>query len=143
MKKIIIFADSKVGFDIVNYLISNHSNDIQKVITIQKNDVEDLCKYNDIPYLRFESEEKLIPFLQKTQIDLGILAWGPKIISKKLISLPEDGFINLHNSFLPFNRGKHPYFWTFIENCPYGVTIHKVDEGIDTGEIFKGNCFSF
>ena len=62
---------------------------------------------------------------------VGILAWWPKIISNKLINLPRKGFINLHNSFLPFNRGKHPYFWAFYEDSPYGVTIHKVDEGID------------
>ncbi|MFK7763606.1 MAG: formyltransferase family protein [Roseobacter sp.] len=43
--------------------------------------------------------------------------------------------INLHISYLPFNKGAHPNFWSFYENTPAGVTIHKIDEGIDTGPI--------
>ena len=67
--------------------------------------------------------------------DLGILAWWPKIISDNIIFSSKLGFINTHNSLLPNNRGKHPYFWTFIEKCDYGVTIHWVDKGIDSGDI--------
>ena len=43
--------------------------------------------------------------------------------------------INLHISFLPYNRGAHPNFWSFFDDTPKGVTIHHIDEGIDTGEI--------
>lgn len=49
----------------------------------------------------------------------------------------------MHNSYLPYNRGKNPYFWTFIEEKPYGVTIHKVDEGIDTGEIISQKLINY
>ena len=41
----------------------------------------------------------------------------------------------MHTSYLPFNRGSHPNFWSFAENSPKGVTIHEIDEGIDTGPI--------
>jgi methionyl-tRNA formyltransferase len=43
--------------------------------------------------------------------------------------------INLHISYLPWNRGADPNFWSFIDNTPKGVTIHYLDEGIDTGDI--------
>ena len=43
--------------------------------------------------------------------------------------------INLHISYLPFNRGAHPNFWSHFEDTPVGVTIHKIDEGLDTGDI--------
>lgn len=43
--------------------------------------------------------------------------------------------INLHISYLPFNRGAHPNFWSWIENTQAGVTIHEIDDGIDTGPI--------
>jgi methionyl-tRNA formyltransferase len=43
--------------------------------------------------------------------------------------------INLHISYLPFNRGAHPNFWSFFDNTPSGVSIHLIDEGIDTGPI--------
>jgi len=43
--------------------------------------------------------------------------------------------INLHISLLPWNRGAHPNFWAFVDGTPHGVTIHLIDEGIDTGAI--------
>ena len=43
--------------------------------------------------------------------------------------------INLHISFLPFNRGAHPNFWAFYEGTQSGVSIHLIDEGIDTGPV--------
>jgi methionyl-tRNA formyltransferase len=43
--------------------------------------------------------------------------------------------INLHISYLPFNRGAHPAVWSIVEGTPAGVTLHEIDEGIDTGPI--------
>jgi methionyl-tRNA formyltransferase len=43
--------------------------------------------------------------------------------------------VNLHISLLPWNRGKHPILWGIINNTPQGVTIHEIDEGIDSGKI--------
>jgi methionyl-tRNA formyltransferase len=48
-------------------------------------------------------------------------------------------------SYLPFNRGAHPNFWSFIEKTQAGVSIHKINKGIDTGNIIlrkKINIFS-
>ena len=42
---------------------------------------------------------------------------------------------NLHISYLPFNRGAHPNFWSFYDDTPSGVSIYLIDEGIDTGPI--------
>jgi methionyl-tRNA formyltransferase len=36
---------------------------------------------------------------------------------------------------LPWNKGADPNLWSFLENTPKGVTIHYLDEGIDTGDI--------
>ena len=43
--------------------------------------------------------------------------------------------MNLHLSYLPYNRGSHPIYWSIVEKTPLGVTIHEIDEGIDTGKI--------
>ena len=43
--------------------------------------------------------------------------------------------INLHISYLPYNRGANPNIWSHIDNTPSGVTIHLIDEHIDTGNI--------
>lgn len=43
--------------------------------------------------------------------------------------------INLHISYLPWNRGADPNLWSFLEDTPKGVTIHYIDTGLDTGDI--------
>jgi methionyl-tRNA formyltransferase len=43
--------------------------------------------------------------------------------------------VNLHISLLPWNRGADPNLWSYLEDTPKGVTIHVLDEGLDTGSI--------
>src|SRR3989338_5004694 len=65
-----------------------------------------------------------------------IISYGYSyIIKKDIINQYKDKIINMHISFLPYNRGADPNFWSFIEDTPKGVTIHYIDEGIDTGDI--------
>ena len=46
-----------------------------------------------------------------------------------------DGIVNLHTGYLPYNRGRFPNVWPILDGTPAGVTIHWMDEGIDTGDI--------
>ena len=65
-----------------------------------------------------------------------ILSFGfRKIISENIIKKLKKPIYNIHLSYLPFNRGAHPNFWSFIENTPAGVSIHTIDKGIDTGNV--------
>ena len=54
------------------------------------------------------------------------------IIPKQIFDEFKNKFINLHISYLPYNRGAYPNVWGFIDNTPKGVSIHLIDEGIDT-----------
>jgi len=65
-----------------------------------------------------------------------IISFGYKhIIKPPIIKKFKRNIVNLHISYLPYNKGYHPNFWSFIDNTPKGVTIHLIDEGIDTGDI--------
>jgi folate-dependent phosphoribosylglycinamide formyltransferase PurN len=57
------------------------------------------------------------------------------MITKDVIAWMQGRIINLHLSLLPWNRGASPNFFSFYDDTPKGVTIHYVDQGIDTGEI--------
>ena len=46
--------------------------------------------------------------------------------------------VNLHISYLPFNRGSHPNYWSFVENTPKGVSIHEIDEQIEINSHYHG-----
>ena len=82
------------------------------------------------------TEEKLLldsPIIQ--EIDF-LISYGYRHILKPsiLTHFPEKA-INIHISLLPWNRGADPNFWSFLEDTPKGVTIHYLDEGVDTGDI--------
>jgi methionyl-tRNA formyltransferase len=56
-------------------------------------------------------------------------------ISKEIIGSVHRRAINLHISYLPWNRGANPNYWSWYDNTPKGVTIHYIDEQFDTGDI--------
>jgi len=51
--------------------------------------------------------------------------------------------INLHISLLPWNRGADPNVWSWLEDTPKGLTIHYMDEGVDTGDILVQREMTF
>lgn len=65
-----------------------------------------------------------------------IISFGYRhIIRQEIIDLFPDKIINMHISLLPYNKGADPNLWSYLENSPKGVTIHKIDKGLDTGDI--------
>jgi len=84
-------------------------------------------------------------FMTVGEIDLKIIkSWNPDIIvsysykyiiKREIIDYMNGNIINLHISYLPWNRGADPNFWSFMEDTPKGVSIHRIDDGIDTGDI--------
>ena len=57
------------------------------------------------------------------------------IIRKDALDYFKEKTINLHISYLPWNKGADPNLWSILENTPKGVTIHQVEEGLDSGKI--------
>lgn len=73
-----------------------------------------------------------------------VISYGYRfIISREAVQYYEKRIINLHISLLPWNRGADPNLWSFLENTPKGVTIHYIDEGIDTGAIISQREIAF
>ena len=62
---------------------------------------------------------------------------GTRIIQEKVLGCVDAVFLNTHAGITPMYRGVHGGYWALASgdasNC--GVTIHKVDKGIDTGSI--------
>ena len=66
-----------------------------------------------------------------------VVSYGYRhILKKHHILSSHNPILNLHISYLPWNKGADPNYWSWVENTPKGVTIHAIDEGIDTGDIF-------
>jgi len=72
---------------------------------------------------------------EKIKIDLAISIFYGKIFKSNFINRCEN-IINLHNAPLPKYRGVRPINWALKNNEDYhGVTIHKIHEGVDDGDI--------
>ena len=70
------------------------------------------------------------------QADVACVACFPKRVPATLLSVPRWGFLNIHPSLLPHYRGPYPLFWMLRRGeRRIGVTIHFMDEQLDTGEI--------
>ncbi len=65
------------------------------------------------------------------------------IINSEIIEYMRGNIINLHISYLPWNRGFSPNIWSFIDRTPKGITIHQVDSGLDTGKIIYQKEYQF
>jgi methionyl-tRNA formyltransferase len=87
--------------------------------------------------------KKIPSFKIFRQSDLIVSFGFRKIISESFIKKLNRPIFNIHISYLPFNRGAHPNFWSFIENTPAGVSIHKINKGIDTGNIIFRKKINF
>lgn len=81
------------------------------------------------------SDEIDLSFLKKKSIDFIVSYRYRHVIQKNVIRYLPKKIINLHISLLPWNKGADPNLWSFLENTPKGVSIHHIDEGIDTGDI--------
>jgi folate-dependent phosphoribosylglycinamide formyltransferase PurN len=74
--------------------------------------------------------------LQKLQPKV-VLVVGTRIISRQVLSAVEAPFINYHDGITPKYRGIHGGYWASAQNdlVNFGVTVHLVDPGIDTGKV--------
>lgn len=80
--------------------------------------------------------------IEKFNCDLFISLSFNQIFKKQIINLPKLKSINVHAGKLPFYRGRNVLNWAIIngEN-EFGVTVHYIDEGIDTGDIILQNTY--
>ena len=94
------------------------------------------------------AEKRHIPVLQPTKLDEGfvlqlkayslqlfIVASYGKIIPPEIFNSPEHGTLNIHPSLLPKLRGPAPIQGTIISGEKAGVTIIKIDNEVDHGDI--------
>jgi len=73
--------------------------------------------------------------LRQCGADLGIVM-GTRVLRRAVFSVPRLGCINLHKGEVPSYRGMPPGFWEIYDGCESaGVTVHYVDDGLDTGDV--------
>ncbi len=102
------------------------------------------------PVLRQYAEQLEVPFLTHPNVnseeflhciepyacDLHVSMSFNQIMKARSWSSAPEGFINCHAGALPFYRGRNILNWAIINGeSRFGVTVHYIDPGIDTGNI--------
>ena len=65
-----------------------------------------------------------------------------QIFKNRITNLPPYKTINCHAGKLPFYRGRNILNWVLInDEKEFGITVHYIDEGIDTGDIITQKTF--
>lgn len=74
--------------------------------------------------------------LRSLRPDIIAVAAFSQILKSPVITAPALACINVHPSLLPKHRGPNPFYWVLRnqESCT-GVTVHHIEEGIDSGDI--------
>lgn len=73
----------------------------------------------------------------KNRFDLAMSYTYPYIIQSDVINALNNNIVNIHNSFLPYNRGSYPNIWSILDGTPRGVTLHYINSGLDKGDIIS------
>lgn len=122
-----------------------HANIKLLIVDKEKAYVIERAKRLSIPYIyvnpkgyanKQEYEKEILKHLKQFDIELIALAGYMRIISPILLQAYPQRIINLHPAYLPNFPGKQSILDAYeakVEET--GVTIHYIDEGIDTGEI--------
>ena len=74
--------------------------------------------------------------------DLLLVGGFGIILKKAVLELPRIGCVNAHSSLLPRHRGPNPFAAVVMAGDTHsGVSFHRIDEGIDTGDILDQTAF--
>lgn len=76
-----------------------------------------------------------LELLREREIDLVVSAGFRHIVPEEYLDIPPLGAVNIHKSYLPYNRGANHNVWSIIEDNPAGVSIHYMTAEVDGGPI--------
>ncbi len=135
------FADGPWSHKAFEMIINDKRFEILFVVSrFSKPDLvlKKFAESNNIDFLVFENinSDATVSLLKDYHADLFVSMSYDQIIKEDLLKLPPKGFINCHAGALPFYRGRNVLNWVLINGeSEFGITVHYIDEGIDTGDI--------
>lgn len=107
-----------------------------------------LCLYNNeqaieiFNWLQEQGHETVLKkemldaqWCREQKFDLTVSYTYRYILSREILDALHQNAVNIHNAYLPWNRGADPNIWSILENTPRGVTLHYMDAELDKGDI--------
>jgi len=147
--RIVFMGTAELSCDSLRALLASPAFQVVAVVTqpdrpkgrelkLQPSPVKQLALHAGLPVLQPERarDEVFLSALRELQPDLIAVAAYGQILPQSILDLPRFGCLNLHTSLLPRYRGAAPIQWAILNgDAETGVTIMKMDAGLDTGDI--------
>lgn len=149
MKNISIgyFADGPWSHEAFERIIADKTIELKFIVPRTDSTDETLLNYANkynIPYhkgIKVNSDE-FYELATSYNCDLFVSMSFNQIFRNRIINLPQLKTINCHAGKLPFYRGRNILNWALInDEKEFGITVHNIDEGIDTGDIILQRTF--
>lgn len=152
MKRIALFGKNNIAIEALKLLLDNK---FSKIVLISPNNSDDgqdswqrslikFCYNNNLEirkFVKIKSEDS-ISYLKELELDFIFSLQYDQIINKEVINTAKYGAINLHLAPLPKYRGVAPIGHALLNGeKKFGVTLHYMDPGVDTGDIIAQNFF--
>lgn len=140
--RIVFFGEDSFSAVVLESLILAKHKLVAVFCPYHKNNIHTrlklVCERNEISFERVKdiNSEDVQYLLKDLNLDLIVVCHFQKILKKNIIDIPKLGCVNLHPSLLPNYRGMAPQHWPIINgDNETGVTVHFINEGVDTGDI--------
>jgi methionyl-tRNA formyltransferase len=126
----------EAGFEIAGVL-TRQDAPVGRAKTLTPSPVATLAERNGFPLMRANSvPEEVINWMASLNVELGVIVAYGTILRSNALSIPTKGWVNVHYSLLPKYPGASPVQHAIMNGeSKTGVTVFRLDEGVDTGPI--------
>ena len=140
--RIVLFANNRVGYEVLQWLVGQGEQVVGLVLhpdetAAYKAQMRTLAESRQILCWDPDSPatEGFYGQIAALQPDLLLsVSYGYRLPTD-LLELPGKGAINLHNGYLPYNRGTYANVWSIVDDTPAGATMHYMEAAFDSGDI--------
>lgn len=125
------------GFEVIA-VVTQPDRPGGRKLQLQPSPVKQTALVENLPVLQPERAraEEFIAELRQLAPDLIVVAAYGQLLPPAILDLPRHGCLNVHTSLLPKYRGASPIQSAILnDEAETGVTIMKMDPGLDTGDI--------
>jgi len=135
-------ANKGVGYEIAKYLHHHPETQVVAIFLTGVDEIYDkkilnLFKGGSVLIYAGERPHDKLEVLEKLPVfDYIVTVFWPYLLKPEIISLAKESSVNFHPALLPINRGWYPHVFNILNQTKAGVTLHCIDNGVDTGPIW-------
>ena len=150
--RIAVASSSPVGIPVLQallssehevlYVLTNPDKATGRGLKVEQNEFAEYAANQGLAVLKPNTKKEISVAVAESLIDLVVTVAYGQLIPNEALTIPKFGWINIHFSQLPKWRGAAPVQYAIMnQDDSIGISIFKLDEGLDTGPIYFSKEF--